>query len=97
MMARFVLSPRAQADLDKIWDYSAEAWGDDRTERYIHEVWQAIKSVAKNPRHGSSCDDIRTGYFKYAIGSHFLFYRLIPDGIDVVRILHQRMDFERHL
>ncbi len=23
--------------------------------------------------------------------------KLIDDGIDVIRILHQRMDFERHL
>ena len=43
------------------------------------------------------CDDVRTGYRKYPAGSHLLFYRLTPDGIDIVRILLQRMDFERHL
>jgi len=26
-----------------------------------------------------------------------VFYRRIEDGIDVVRILHQSMDFEQHL
>jgi len=26
-MRRFALSPRAQADLDEIWDYSATRWG----------------------------------------------------------------------
>jgi plasmid stabilization system protein ParE len=30
------------------------------------------------------------------IGSHFVFYRITAEGIDVVRILHQRMDFEQH-
>ena len=97
MTARYVLSPRAKADLEEIWDYSAAQWGEDRSERYIREVWRAIKQVAKKPRRGQSCDEIRAGYFKYAVGSHCLFYRLVPNGIDVVRILHQRMDFERHL
>jgi plasmid stabilization system protein ParE len=26
-----------------------------------------------------------------------LFYRKAPEGVEVVRILHQRMDFQRHL
>jgi plasmid stabilization system protein ParE len=26
-----------------------------------------------------------------------LFYRKAPKGVEVVRILHQRMDFQRHL
>jgi toxin ParE1/3/4 len=96
-MARYVLSPRAQADLDEIWDYSASTWGNDRTERYIRELWQGILTVAADPRRGQSIGAIRAGYFKYAVGSHVLFYRRLVDGVDVVRILHQRMDFQRHL
>ena len=33
----------------------------------------------------------------YPAGSHVLFYRNVKAGIDIVRILHSRMDFERHL
>jgi len=36
-------------------------------------------------------------YWKYAVGAHVLFFRRTTDGIEVVRVLHQRMDFERHL
>jgi toxin ParE1/3/4 len=46
---------------------------------------------------GQDCSDIRAGYWKIPSGSHVLFYRLTADGIDVVRILHERMDFERHI
>jgi toxin ParE1/3/4 len=53
--------------------------------------------VAADPHRGRCCDEIRPGYRKYPAGSHVLFYRLLPDGIDIVRILHRRMDFERHL
>jgi plasmid stabilization system protein ParE len=40
---------------------------------------------------------LRAGYYKIPCGSHVLFYRLAADGIDVVRILHERMDNERHI
>jgi len=46
---------------------------------------------------GQDCSDIRAGYFKISCGSHFLFYRLTADGVDVVRILHERMDYDSHL
>ena len=39
-MSGYVLSPRAQADLDEIWDYSAKHWGENRAEVYIRELWQ---------------------------------------------------------
>ena len=96
-MTNYVLSPLARADLDGIWDYSAEQWGETQAERYIRELWQAIEFVATDPRRGRACDDIRAGYHKYAVGRHVLFFRLTAAGIDVVRILHGRMDFDRHL
>jgi len=40
---------------------------------------------------------VRSGYRKKKSGSHVIFFKLIDDGIDVIRILHQRMDFDRHL
>jgi toxin ParE1/3/4 len=46
---------------------------------------------------GRACPEIRRGYHKYRAGSHVLFYRLIDGGIEVVRILHEQMDFGRHL
>jgi toxin ParE1/3/4 len=92
----YVLSPRAQVDLDEIWDYSASHWGDAQAEVYARQIQTPIELIAKTPHRGRPCDDIRPGYSKFAVGSHVLFYRLTDDGIDVVRVLHQRMDFDRH-
>lgn len=96
-MTGVVLSPRAQADLDAIWNYTIEHWGADQAERYVREIWQAIAVVAADPRRAQSCDDIRAGYRKYAVGSHVIFFRMPDNTIDVVRILHARMDFVRHI
>jgi hypothetical protein len=43
MTGHFVLSPRAQADLDDIWDYTADRWGLDQAETYTRDIWQRTK------------------------------------------------------
>ncbi|MBP9087936.1 MAG: type II toxin-antitoxin system RelE/ParE family toxin [Kofleriaceae bacterium] len=68
-----------------------------QTESYIRALWQAIERVTAAPKCGRACDEIRLGYFKFPVGAHMLFYRLTATGVQVVRILHSRMDFERHL
>lgn len=95
-MGRFVLSPRAQQDLDDIWDFSAERWGDDRADSYVRGIRAAIETIAADPRRGQECG-FRVGYFQYSAGRHILFFKRLADGVDIIRILHQSMDFERHL
>jgi toxin ParE1/3/4 len=93
-----ILSPAAQADLEQIWDYTHDRWGIDHAEEYLRELQRAIERAAANPRVGRVCDEIRPSYRKRAAGSDMLFYRITAEGvIDVVRVLHQRMDVDRHL
>ena len=97
-MSRYLLSPAAQADLGQIWDYTHDRWGVDQAEEYLRELQRAIERAAANPRIGRACDEIRPGYRKLAAGSHTLFYQVTAEGvIDVVRVLHQRMDVDRHV
>jgi toxin ParE1/3/4 len=97
-VTRYVLSPAARADLEEIWDYTCQRWGDDQAEEYVREIQRAIERVMDNPMIGRACDELRAGYRKHAVGSHTLYYRIVGgDVINVVRILHQRMDVDRHL
>ena len=97
-MNRYLLSPAAQADLEQIWDYTRDRWGADPAEQYLRELQRAVERIAANPQIGRQCDEIRPGYRKLAAGSHTLFYRVnAEDVVDVIRVLHQRMDVDRHL
>lgn len=97
-MGKFLLSPAAQADLEDIWDYTAQRWDAEQAVHYLRELQRAIERAAENPAIGRACDEIRAGYFRLATGSHVLFYRVTAEGlIDIVRVLHQRMDVDRHL
>ncbi len=94
---QFILSPRAQSDLGEIWDYTVKQWGVEQAEFYIRQIETAIKAVSTEPGLGRPCEDIRPSYKKYPTGSHILFYHVAGSGIEVIRVLHRHMDFDRHL
>ena len=96
-MAKFVLSPLAEVDMDEIWDYSAYRWDNVQADDYLAKLREGIDRVAARPSRGHACDDIRRGYFRISAGSHVVFCKKVSGGIEVVRVLHQSMDFDRHL
>ena len=96
-MKRYRLTPAAQRDLSAIWDFTQERWDTTQAEIYISEMRAAIERIAADPHRGRACDEIREGYRRYSIGSHLLFYIERADSVDVIRILHQRMDPTRHV
>jgi len=97
MTGRYRLSPAARADLDEIWNYSAENWGATRADKYVRDLAGALEKLACGKRRGRACDHIRPGYFRYPCQSHVFFYKIDGKNLDVIRILHQRMDFTRRL
>jgi toxin ParE1/3/4 len=90
------LYPRARADLEEIWFYTFETWSADQADDYISEFVRAFEGLALGHIKGKPVD-IRGGYFKYMVGSHLIFYKASDKSIDIVRILHQRMDVETRL
>jgi toxin ParE1/3/4 len=97
-MKGFLLSPAARADLDEIWEYTTQHWSIDQAERYIREIVNACQALADERAQGRAIPNIRAGYYKFPVQSHFLFYRITDTGfIDIVRILHQRMDIAERL
>jgi toxin ParE1/3/4 len=96
-MRQVRLSPKARADLDSIWDYTATHRGSAQAEDYLRTLDETMKLIAATPYLGRNIDDIREGYFKFPAASHVLFYRIAPSTIEVIRILHKSMDVEGHL
>ena len=76
MTAHLVLSPRAQSDLDEIWDYTESRWDDRQAESYIRQPQRDLETIAAHPSYGRPCPESRTGYRRYRSGSHVLFYRI---------------------
>ncbi|HYE34798.1 type II toxin-antitoxin system RelE/ParE family toxin [Methylocaldum sp.] len=97
-MPRFVLTNAAMTDLKSIGRYTQDTWGIAQRNRYLAVLDGSFHDLAANPLMGRDCGDIRSGYRKYPIGKHIVFYRQTEaDQIEIVRILHERMDVEARL
>ena len=94
---RYRLTPGARADLESIWRYTAERWSIDQADHYHNLMMEGIESLVGAAHRGIAIDHIRPGYRRLNARSHVIFYRPAGDGIEIVRILHRRMDFNRHL
>ena len=90
----YVISKKAVSDLEEIWLYTAEKWSIDQADRYYNLIFDEIHFICKNIHAGKSMEHIRKGYRASKVKSHLIFYRVQNDTVEVIRILHERMDIE---
>ena len=96
-MPSFILTNKAIADLKDIGRYTQEKWGREQRNLYLRMLDASFQQLAANPLVGKDCSDIRDGYRKCNAGSHVIFYHQSGKTIEIVRILHGRMDCETRL
>jgi len=96
-MPKFLLTRQALEDLREIGRYTQERWGREQRRYYLALLDRSFNGLAENPSQGQRCDEIRDGYRKFPSGRHVVFYRESAGGIEIVRILHERMDVGIHL
>ncbi len=95
-MSPFRLTELAKQDLLSIGRYTQKTWGTEQRNRYLTMLDDCFQLLARDPHKGRTCDEISPGYRKYHIGRHLIFYRETDEYIDIIRILHDRMDIESH-
>lgn len=97
-MDSFTLTRKAKADLKSIAIHTEEKWGREQRYIYIKQFDDAFHLLSNKPEIGHPCDYIKKGYRKFPNASHLIFYRSISDtSIEIVRILHKRMDVRSQL
>ena len=95
-MPVYRLAPKAREDMEAVWLYSLRQWGTQQTERYIDDLTEAFVFLAESPKTGTACENIRVGYRKYHVIRHVIYYRETGYGVEVMRVLHDRMLVTRH-
>jgi toxin ParE1/3/4 len=95
----YKISKQAEIDLENIWLYTFEEWSIDQADYYFDLIMDEIEYISKNPKTGEDYNEIRKGYFRSRVKSHFIFYKinLKEENIEIIRILHQQMDIESHI
>lgn len=96
-MFELVIRPRARDDLKQIWRYSFDQWGELQADSYLEKLHKGLQRLRSHPEIGVSREQIRPGYRALQIGQHQFYYRVGEETIEIVRVLHERMDADRHL
>ena len=91
------IAPAAKADIAAIWDYTAREYGADAADAYVTEIDAVMLRILEYPRMGAECSAVRDGYRRVRAGSHMVYYIPHKRGIEIIRVLHVRMDARRQL
>jgi toxin ParE1/3/4 len=96
-MHRYRLTPSAKSDLIEIWNYTVESWGKKQAEKYLQDVEDKLNQLAANPQLGKQRPEIVPGYYSFPVRKHIIFYLISDSHIDIIGILHGRMDIDKNL
>jgi toxin ParE1/3/4 len=96
---KYNLSRKAEEDLEEIWLYTLEIWSKEQADRYLSLIFDEIEFLTANPKTGQDFDHIRKNYRYSKVKSHLIFFKhkKSENVVEVIRILHERMDLENRI
>ncbi|OUL27192.1 plasmid stabilization protein [Nostoc sp. RF31YmG] len=82
----YIISPEAIQDLDEISEYFASR-NLDAGDRFVNGFEEKCENLVKYPNMGRSYADIEPSLRGIPLESYIILYRLIADGIEIVRVV----------
>ena len=96
-MLRVEIARLAQRDLENIYSYGATNFGVAKADAYAAEFMAATRRLAEFSDLGMAIPGRRDGLRRLSCGAHILLYQKTGATLLVVRVLHARMDLDRHI
>ena len=97
-MQEYIISEKALEDINNIWIYTAENWSVEQADRYYNLIIDEIEYIIDHLDMARDFGKIRKSYKYSKTKSHLIFFKKDKaNEIEVVRVLHERMDIENRL
>ena len=97
-MPDLLISSLAREDLKTIGRYTQQNWGVRQRNIYFRAFATMFDDIRDRAMVGEQRPEIRPGILSCRCNRHVIFFRRDASGtVEILRILHQRMDFPRHL
>lgn len=96
-MGNYKLTVKADLDIEDIWEYTNSQWGRNQACKYLNQLEEQFFALAENPNIGKQRYELAEISMSYHYERHVIFYRKVNNGIEILRVLHDSMDFLRHL
>ena len=88
-MSRYVINVLASRDLNEIADYFAET-SLEAGERFFREFNRKCQQLVAFPNSGKSYAEIRAELRGLPLESYIIFYRILDNGIEILRVVSGR-------
>lgn len=90
------IAPIARIDYQGLLTYSVGEWGEEQARIYQRTIDRVLDDLLEFPDSGRPHPEFFPGCRTRIAGDHMIYYRLVgTDTVEIVRILHQRMDARR--
>ena len=89
-----IWSPDALADIEQIWNYYEQIAGRNTAEKVLREIGDVISTIEEHPFAGRSRNELRRGFRSLAAHLHVVFYRVVKNIPEIIRVLDGRQDIE---
>lgn len=86
-MANYKISNHAQADMQRIWLWGLEQFGEAQADAYFNKLVERFEMLAAEPYLAPAIDDIRAGYRRSVCGADSIYYRVEQDFIEIMAVL----------
>ena len=93
----FRISAAANEDLVSVWEYTRDQWCIEQADLYIDAFMLRFAWLTGNRRLWRSRPDLKKGVFCHVEKSHVILFSENENHIDILRVLHSRMDLGRHV
>ena len=90
-MARCLVTPRADRDLDSIWSFITVN-NPRAADAMIDRLTDAFDMLLTVPQAGRLRHEFHEDVRSFAIDNYVIFYRTVSEGIDILRVVHGRRD-----
>lgn len=95
---QYRISKQAIVDLNDIWIYTFHKWSKEQADSYYNLILTEFDFIVDNFMAGKSAEQTRQDYRVFKVKSHLIYYRRSSDNIvEIVRILHEKMDISTRL
>ena len=96
-MGVYKLSRLAEIDLAEMYEFGIRKFGLLQAQKYFLEMHDVFQVINENPDLGRDASEYIENLKRFAFKAHTLFYLQTSSGIFILRVLSQRMDYERNL
>lgn len=94
-MKEIELTPKAEEDLEAIWDYSFRQFGVVLADEYIGRI-AAVFDVLAMHEIGTQRAELGEDIFSLPVEQHMLYFVSSHSVVTIIRILSQSQDSARH-